>query len=58
MTAGELAFWCVLVVLLRNRAAMDFVGRVISALAVLLLYFLIVAGAARFVAAILTCGLR
>ena len=57
MTAGELAFWCVLVVLLRNRAAMDFVG-VISALAVLLLYFLIVAGAARFVAAILTCGLR
>ena len=57
MTAGELAFWCVLVVLLRNRAAMDFVG-VISALAVLLLYFLIVAGSARFVAAILTCGLR
>ena len=56
MSWGEVVFWCVLVVLLRNQAVKDFVGRTIElaffGLAFAVLSFLIINGLAQFLQAL------
>ena len=52
LSPAEIVFYCVLVVCLRNRAVMDFVGRVTFGLVALAWYVLIIAACGQFLAVI------